>query len=131
MTDRQCIRCSQLLDDIYERESGNGFDVILWCPGCGSIVKLYESPNDRASDSIQDIGCWKIPMRREKVEKGPFLITYRCEQRGHVTWGCDIATSIEDWVAKVQQYEEVYLLVNVQPVSKEFAEKYDGALRGM
>ena len=43
----------------------------------------------------------------------------------------DIVSNVETWVEEMQEYDDDYLLINALPVTDEFAEKWDGALRSM
>lgn len=44
----------------------------------------------------------------------------------------DIVSDIEAWIEETQQYDdEWHILINVLPISKQFAEKWDGNLHSM
>ena len=62
-----------------------------------------------------------------------FLITYlSVNKKGTKIYGYSLAKSVENWLAYTQNFEdETYFILNVLPVSKEWAEKWDGELKGM
>lgn len=78
-----------------------------------------------------------------------YLITYVYSYLNidgeHTTYHYDIVDDVEKWVDESQDIEEPdwslplirrtvvngYFLINVLPVSEEFAKKWDGALHGM
>lgn len=60
-----------------------------------------------------------------------YLISYRSEYRGYVTWGYDTAEDPIEWIESVQELDGVYILINAQPMTEEQFKKYDGEFKGM
>lgn len=60
-----------------------------------------------------------------------YLISYRSEFRGHVTYGYEIAEDPIEWIASVQTFDETYILLNAQAITKKQVEKYNGEFKGM
>jgi len=63
-----------------------------------------------------------------------YLISYRSEHRGHVTYGMDVSDDIEHpavWLEEVQQFPETYILLNAEPLPDHLAKKYWGSFKGM
>lgn len=59
------------------------------------------------------------------------LITYRCVNHQGETWGYDITGYPADWVIDMQKHAgETYYIVNVLPVTDEWAAEWDGKLKG-
>jgi hypothetical protein len=59
-----------------------------------------------------------------------FLITYYY-QDGE-SYHYEVVSSIEKWIDDCQKYEhDTYILINVLPISKEYADKWDGNLKSM
>lgn len=64
-----------------------------------------------------------------------YLVTY-AYIRGGVTspqYACIIVEDVESEIESWQEFDDEgeHILINVHPVSAEFAEKWDGALMGM
>jgi len=60
------------------------------------------------------------------------LITYRCESRGRIIWGQDVAENPVEWLEECQQYEtEIYLIVSCIDITDEESKRIAGCLRGM
>lgn len=68
-----------------------------------------------------------------------WLITYRCERKperandsDRVQY-CQEATKLTpvEWLEYVQQFREMYLLINVLAITEEEFNRIDGALKGM
>ena len=57
--DEKCKNCSYEMELLLEHSTSSmyGFDMIYWCPGCGTIVSFYES---NSSPLPQD-DEWKYP----------------------------------------------------------------------
>ena len=63
-----------------------------------------------------------------------FLITFSFDNpyHNHVTFHYDIVESVEEWVDEMQEYDDGdRILINVLPISKEQAKKWNGALQSM
>ena len=61
-----------------------------------------------------------------------YLISYRSEYRGNVTYGYDTAENPIEWVASTQDdFHETYILLNAHPMTDQQYKKYDGEFRGM
>ena len=58
-----------------------------------------------------------------------YLITYWYVKGKSLHY--DIVDNVEAWVEEMQKYDDDYLLINVLPVTAEFAKKWDGALHTM
>lgn len=63
-----------------------------------------------------------------------YLITYASRKQGDPEWAfCMDITDQKPilWLAGVQEYPEVYILINSEVLTDEEAEEYRGAFKGM
>lgn len=63
-----------------------------------------------------------------------FLITYvyKNVRETNYSFHYQVVKSVESWIDKTQEYDDgQYILINLLPISKEQAEKWDGSLHGM
>ena len=63
-----------------------------------------------------------------------YLLTIRFQHRrsSYVSYHYDITDNPEKWVEETQQFDDGdYFVINVMPISEEFAKKWDGELKGM
>lgn len=63
-----------------------------------------------------------------------YLITYASRKQGDPQWEfCMDVTDKKpiEWLADVQQYPEVYILINSEKITDEEADMYDGTFKGM
>ncbi len=67
----------------------------------------------------------------QPVVMAKFLISYRAEYQDVVIYGYEIADDPIEWVQSTQEFKETYILLNVQPMTEEQAERYDGTWKGM
>ena len=61
-----------------------------------------------------------------------FLITYVCiRPRQNPTWHYYITKDVQAWIAESQTYDgEEYYIINSMEVSEDWADKWDGSLKG-
>lgn len=66
------------------------------------------------------------------IFKKYWLISYSCDLQSNIRFGCDIIDyHPSQWIAEVQDLSETYILINAIRVSRKYAKRYDGELKGM